>query len=81
MGNYGISINLHALLAALETVCRSLGDSGVHPAHASSLDVARVLGCGVAEVEDAAVGLAAKGLLRIGRTLNYDYYEINNNNE
>ena len=50
--------------------------SNMHPSHALSIEVARLTGMPLREVDAAAVQLEAQGLIRIGRTLNYSYYEL-----
>lgn len=50
--------------------------NGRHPVHALSMEVSRMTGLGLREVESAARELEAEGLIRIGRGLNYNYYKF-----
>ena len=50
--------------------------NGRHPVHALDIEVSRMTGLGLREVESAARGLEAEGLIRIGRGLNYNYYKF-----
>lgn len=46
------------------------------PVHALDIEVSRMTGLGLREVEAAARELEAEGLIRIGRGLNYNYYNF-----
>lgn len=46
------------------------------PVHALSIEVSRMTGLVLREVEAEAARLEAEGLIRIGRALNYNYYEL-----
>ena len=46
------------------------------PVHVLDIEVSRMTGLGLREVEAAAAELEAKGLITKGRTLNYDYYRL-----
>ena len=46
------------------------------PVHALDIEVSRMTGLGLREVESAARELEAEGLIRIGRGLNYNYYKF-----
>lgn len=50
--------------------------NGRHPVHALDIEVSRMTGLGLREVEAEAAKLEAEGLIRIGKTLNYDYYKF-----
>ena len=54
--------------------------SNMHPSHALSIEVARLTGMALQEVERQAEALKSEGLIRIGRTLNYSYYELTEEN-
>ncbi len=62
--------------SAVGRICREKESRGTRPAHASSIEVARLLGCGVTDVEEPAIGLAAAGGIERRRGLNYDFYEL-----
>lgn len=46
------------------------------PVHALDIEVSRMTGLGLREVEAEAARLEAEGLIRIGRGLNYNYYNF-----
>ena len=46
------------------------------PVHALDIEVSRMTGLGLREVEAEAARLEAEGLIRIGRGLNYNYYKF-----
>lgn len=46
------------------------------PVHALDIEVSRMTGLGLREVESAARELEAEGLIRIGKGLNYNYYKL-----
>lgn len=46
------------------------------PVHALDIEVSRMTGLGLREVEAAAAELEAEGLITIGRGLNYNYYKF-----
>ena len=46
------------------------------PVHALDIEVSRMTGLGLREVESAARELETEGLIRIGRGLNYNYYKF-----
>lgn len=50
--------------------------NGRHPVHALDIEVSRITGLGLREVEVEAARLEAEGLIRIGRGLNYNYYNF-----
>ena len=50
--------------------------SNRHPAHALSIEVSRLTGMPLREVDAAAVQLEAQGLISIGKGLNYNYYKL-----
>ena len=69
--------------AVLQSVMDVLFDketSNMHPSHALSIEVARLTGMTLREVERQAEALKSEGLIRIGRTLNYSYYELTKKN-
>lgn len=51
------------LVAAVSAICGERRSRRVLPAHALS-------------VEDTAHSLAVSGVIRVGRTMNYEYYEL-----
>lgn len=50
--------------------------NGRYPVHALDIEVSRMTGLGLREVEAEAATLEAEGLIRIGRGLNYNYYKF-----
>ena len=50
--------------------------NGRHPVHALDIEVSRMTGLGLREVESVARELEAEGLITIGRGLNYNYYKF-----
>lgn len=50
--------------------------NGRHPVHALDIEVSRMTRLGLREVEAEAARLEAEGLIRIGRGLNYNYYNF-----
>lgn len=64
------------LVAAVSAICGERHRRRVLPEHALSVEVAHMLGCGIREVEDTAHSLAVDGVIRVGRTMNYEYYEL-----
>lgn len=50
--------------------------SNMHPSHALSIEVSRLTGMPLREVDAAAVQLEAQGLISIGKGLNYNYYKL-----
>ena len=50
--------------------------SNRRPVHALSIEVARLTGMPLREVDAAAVQLEAQGLISIGKGLNYNYYKL-----
>ena len=50
--------------------------NGRHPVHALDIEVSRMTGLGLREVEAEAARLETEGLIRIGRGLNYNYYKF-----
>lgn len=69
-------IDSEMLLRAVRFICGKKRESGVHPEMATSREVARVLGTGVAEVERSAELLLRAGRISIRRGINYDSYRI-----
>ena len=65
--------------AVLQSILDVLFDketSNRYPVHALSIEVARLTGMTLREVERQAEALKSEGLIRIGQTLNYSYYEL-----
>lgn len=69
-------IDSEMLLRAVRFICGKKRESGVHPGKATSREVARILGTGVAEVERSAELLRRSGRISARRGPNYDSYEI-----
>ena len=69
-------IDSEMLLRAVRFICGKKRESGVHPETATSREVARVLGTGVAEVERSAKLLRRAGRIKVRQGINYDIYEI-----
>ena len=66
-------------MTALEAIQAIVADKrcrGIFPAAALSIEVARLTGMPLREVDAAAVQLEAQGLISIGKGLNYNYYKL-----
>lgn len=46
------------------------------PAYVLSIEVAKITGLALQEVSEAAISLEARRLIKIGKTLNYEYYKL-----
>lgn len=64
------------ILDAIGQITAGKVEKGVFPQYATSIEVARLTGMGVHEVDEAAVQLEAQGLISIGKGLNYNYYKL-----
>ena len=63
-------------LAAVSAICGERRSRGICPCHALSIEVAQRLGCSMQDVMKTAHALAVGGVIRAGRTMNYEYYEL-----
>lgn len=63
-------------LEAIRSVVDGKRSRGTFPAAALSIEVARLTGMPLREVDAAAVQLEAQGLISIGKGLNYNYYKL-----
>ena len=66
------------VLRAIREIVFDRETSDKVPAHALSIEVAKITGLALQEVADAAISLECEGVITVGRTLNYTYYEIMN---
>ena len=66
------------VLQAIEDITSGKAGSSRLPSFALSIEVARLTGMTLQEVERQAEALKSEGMIRIGRTLNYSYYERKN---
>lgn len=66
------------VLQAIEDITSVKAGSDRLPSFALSIEVVRLTGMTLREVERQAEALKSEGLIRIGRTLNYSYYELQN---
>ena len=64
------------VLQAIESITADKKGRSRFPSFALSIEVARLTGMALQEVERQAEALKSEGLIRIGRTLNYSYYEL-----
>lgn len=64
------------LLQAIREIVFDRETSDKVPAHALSIEVAKITGLALQEVSEAAVSLEARRLIKIGKTLNYEYYKL-----
>lgn len=67
---------MNIVYQAITNIISNKEASGIHPTIALSIEVARLTGMTLREVERQAETLKSEGLIRIGRTLNYSYYEL-----
>ncbi len=63
-------------LEAIRSVVDGKRSRGTFPAVALSIEVSRLTGMPLREVDAAAVQLEAQGLISIGKGLNYNYYKL-----
>lgn len=66
-------------MTALETIQAIVADKrsrGAFPVVALSIEVSRLTGMPLREVDAAAMQLEAQGLISIGKGLNYNYYKL-----
>ena len=68
------------VLQTIESVTADKRGRSRFPSFALSIEVARLTGMTLREVERQAESLKCEGLIRIGRTLNYSYYELTKEN-
>lgn len=68
------------VLQAIEDITSVKAGSNRLLSFALSIEVARLTGMTLKEVERQAGALKSEGLIRIGRTLNYSYYELKKEN-
>lgn len=66
----------NAVLQSIMDVLFDKETSGHAPAVALSIEVSRLTGMPLQEVDAAAVQLEAQGLISIGKGLNYNYYKL-----
>ena len=66
----------YIVLKAIGDVVFDRYSSARYPTSALSIEVSRMTGLGLREVEAAARELEAEGMIRIGRGLNYNYYKF-----
>lgn len=64
------------VLQAIREIVFDRETSGRHPVHALSIEVAMITGLALQEVSEAAISLEARRLIKIGKTLNYEYYKL-----
>lgn len=64
------------VLQAIESITADSKGRSRLPSFALSIEVARLTGMTPQEVEKEVEALKSEGLIRIGRTLNYSYYEL-----
>lgn len=64
------------ILDAIGQITTSKVEKGVFPQCATSIEVARLTGKGIHEVDEAAAALERQGKIRIGKGLNYSYYRL-----
>lgn len=67
---------MNIIFQAITNIISNKEASGIHPTIALSIEVARLTGMAPQEVEKEVEALKSEGLIRIGRTLNYSYYEL-----
>lgn len=60
---------------AISALCRRAEEEGRHPVCALSIEVVRMTGMSLAEVEKEAERLAAEGKIYVSRTINYKSYK------
>lgn len=63
-------------LEAIRSVVDGKRSRGTFPAVALSIEVSRLTGMPLREVDAAAMLLEAQGLISIGKSLNYNYYKL-----
>lgn len=63
-------------LEAIQAIVADKQSRGTFPAVALSIEVSRLMGMPLSEVEAAAVQLEAQGLISIGEGLNYNYFKL-----
>ena len=66
------------VLQAIEDIMSGKAGSNSSPSFALSIEVARLTGMTLLEVARQAETLKSAGLIRIGKALNYSYYELRN---
>ena len=66
----------NAVLQGIMDVLFDKETTNRHPAHALSIEVARLTGMPLREVDAAAMQLEAQGLISIGKGLNYNYFKL-----
>lgn len=67
-------------LEAIQVIVDGKRSRGAFPEVALSIEVSRLTGMALREVEKEAEDLKSEGLIRIGKTLNYSYYELTKEN-
>lgn len=63
-------------LEAIQAIVADKRSRGAFPAAALSIEVSRLTGMPLREVDAAAMQLEAQGLISIGKGLNYNYYKL-----
>lgn len=63
-------------LEAIQAIVADKRSRGTFPAVALSIEVSRLTGMPLREVDAAAMQLEAQGLISIGKALNYNYYKL-----
>lgn len=63
-------------LEAIQAIVADKRSRATFPAVALSIEVSRLTGMPLREVDAAAVQLEAQGLISIGKGLNYNYYKL-----
>lgn len=63
-------------LEAIQAIVADKRSRGTFPAVALSIEVSRLTGMPLREVDAAAVQLEAQGLISIGKGLNYNYFKL-----
>lgn len=64
------------VLQAIEDITSVKAGSDRLPSFVLSIEVARLTGMTLREVERQAEALKSEGLIRIGKGLNYNYYKL-----
>ena len=63
-------------LEAIQAIVDGKRSRGTFPAAALSIEVSRLTGMPLREVDAAAMQLEAQGLISIGKALNYNSYKL-----
>lgn len=65
------------VLKLIEDISSEMKAKRQYPIVVTSIDISRrISGCHLDQVERVARTLSDRGLIRIGKTINYEYYEI-----